>query len=486
MPTGPISFGPNQQSGLDPLSSTIQLAVNVVLDQTGAVKRRPGISTYEEAPVGPVDPDGVDGIYVTVGGKVYLAGGSAPTRKLYRLIGGVAVNLSGSSQGELVGDGVPDWAETEAMMVVAARGAPQKILLATDESSRLGGSPPFCSHVIANNSRLLVNNILSDLTKISFSSGAEGSSIIGHETWIAGDEEGNDAGSYFPGSRPDPVVSLHENGNEVLAFCSTYMQTHAPSEVDAYATASSIEAGCSAPYSCVRVDERYGFLDHKRRFVMSDGRQFEIVSGPIQRTLDEIETVSDCFGFRLVLGITNIVLWTFPSDGRSFAFFPDHGGWAQWTGWNETAATFGKLGVNCAAAHPLTGQNVLGMADGRVAVLDHLAQTDLGESIPVRAFTGFIDRGTDGIKHCLSIRLVFRRGIVTEGPEPTAILSWRDDEDEWSPGIEVGLGDPGDRNPVVVLRSLGTYRRRQWRIDYDGLSEFTLAGATEEFEQEEE
>jgi hypothetical protein len=81
---------------------------------------------------------------------------------------------------------------------------------------------------------------------------------------------------------------------------------------------------------------------------------------------------------------------------------------------------------------------------------------------------------------------VLRRGVVQSGPEPTAILSWRDDEDEWSPGIEVGLGDPGDRNPVVLLRSLGTYRRRQWRIDFDGDSEFALASANEEFEVEEE
>ena len=117
---------------------------------------------------------------------------------------------------------------------------------------------------------------------------------------------------------------------------------------------------------------------------------------------------------------------------------------------------------------------------------DTITQTDLGKTIPVRAFSGYLNRGTDQIKHTLGVTLCFRRGATTSGPEPTAVLSWRDDEGEWSPGVEVGLGEPGDTHPVVVLRSLGTYRRRQWRLDFDGDSEFCLVAASEEFELEEE
>lgn len=268
-------------------------------------------------------------------------------------------------------------------------------------------------------------------------------------------------------------------------FGTTFVQlrVQAP-EGEVYPPVSFKELGCSAPYSVAKVDGKFAWLDHRRRFVLSDGREVAVISGAIQKTLDEVERVNDCFGYRLVLGPLDVVVWTFPDDGRSFAYA--NGGWSQWTGWNETSATFARLGISCAAAHPVTGQNVLGMADGRVGVLDHKTYTDLGKTIPVRVFTGFLSHDTDAIKHCLTVRLCFRRGTVLSGPEPTAVLSWRDDEDEWSPGVEVGLGEAGDRAPVVTLHSLGTYRRRQWRIDFDGDSEFALVSATEEFELEEE
>jgi hypothetical protein len=481
MPIQPIPFGPNQQSGLDALSSSIQLATNVVVDQSGAVRRRPGISLYPGAPSLPVDPDGLDGVHITVGGKVYLAGGSAPIRKLYRVAGGMVADLSGSDEARLIGEGRPVWAETEAMVAVTAGSLAQKILIATDQSSRLGGNPPACSHIVANTSRLLVNNVIGNLNRVNYSDLAAGSSIAGHETWNAGE-----AGDYTGGSRPDPVLALAENGNEVFMFGATFMQmhTHDDNPDVVYATVSSREYGCGAPYSVVRLDDKLMWLDHRRRFVISDGRQVEVASAMIQKTLDDIEMVSDVFGYRLVLGPVDVAVWTFPTDGRSFAFA--NGSWSQWTGWNEVSATFARLGVRCAATHPLTGQNILGMADGRVGLFDHNVHTDLGRTIPVRAFTGFLNRGTDAIKHALAVRLAFRRGAVTSGPEPTAILSWRDDEGEWSPGLEIGLGEPGDRHPVVLLRSLGTYRRRQWRLDFDGDSEFALASASEEFELEEE
>jgi hypothetical protein len=101
----------------------------------------------------------------------------------------------------------------------------------------------------------------------------------------------------------------------------------------------------------------------------------------------------------------------------------------------------------------------------------------------VRALTGHLNRGTDALKQCLAVRLSFRRGTAELGaPEPTAWLSWRDDEGEWSPPLEIGMGEAGDRNPVVSLRGLGTYRRRQWRLEFDGPTDFVLAGASEEFE----
>lgn len=474
MPTQSIPFAPNQQSGLDSLNAAVALAINVIIDKSGVVRRRPGISAYAGAPDSAVDEDGIDGVHVTVDGKVYVIGGTVGARKVYRVAGGSAFQLSGVSQGELVGQGRPVFAETEAMVVIAAGGVPQKVLLATDESSRLGGSPPDMSHVVANTSRLVGNDISSNKNRLNYSDLAAGSSTTGHETWTGGD-----SGFVTAEGRPDPIVAVGDATNEVFLFGTTSLQVVAPSSDEVYSKVSTVDVGCSAPYTVVRYDNTFFWLDNKRRIVRSDGRQLDVVGEQIQSTLDEIEDVSDAYAFVVNEGPCNAIVFVFPSDGRSFAYQID-GGWSLWLGYGDS--TYNRQPISAVALNSETGQNIAGLADGRVGVVDMDTGTDLGDLIPVSITTGMLNRGTDALKQCMAVRLSFRRGTVDEGEdEPVAHLSWRDDEGEWSPSIEIGLGAAGDRNPVVSLRSLGTYRRRQWRIEFDGSSDFVLAGASEDF-----
>lgn len=477
MPSAAIPFSPNQQSGFDSLTAGVALAVNVIIDKSGTVRRRPGISVLDAGPETAVDEDGIDGIHVTVDGKIYATGGVVGARAIYRLAGGAAISLSGVAQGELIGDGRPVFAETEALVVISAGGTPQKVLLSTDESSRLGGSPPNATHIAANASRLLVNSVDVNKNRLTFSDLAAGSSIAGHETWTSGD-----AGFVNAEGRPDPILAIAENTNEVFLFGSTSLQVYAPSVEDVYSPVSTREIGCIAPYSVVKYDGSFMWMDHRRRIVQSDGRGVEVLSENIQATLDELTEVSDAFAVRIDDGPCNAVLFVFPTDGRAFAY-QIGGGWSQWMGWDDSASNFTRIGINAVAAHPLTGGCLVGLADGRVGVIDWTASSDLGTSVPVRALTGHINRGTDALKQCLAVRLSFRRGLAElDAPEPTAWLSWRDDEGEWSPPLEIGMGTAGDRNPVVSLRGLGTYRRRQWRLEFDGPTDFVLAGASEEFE----
>jgi hypothetical protein len=46
----PIPFTNQQASGLEPLAGAGVMSMNVVVDATGAVSRRPGIRAYSEAP----------------------------------------------------------------------------------------------------------------------------------------------------------------------------------------------------------------------------------------------------------------------------------------------------------------------------------------------------------------------------------------------------------------------------------------------------
>jgi hypothetical protein len=59
MPQAPISFANQQATGQEPLGGAPGVAVNVVVDQTGAVRRRPGIVAAPNTFSGVVDPSGI-------------------------------------------------------------------------------------------------------------------------------------------------------------------------------------------------------------------------------------------------------------------------------------------------------------------------------------------------------------------------------------------------------------------------------------------
>lgn len=479
-----IPFGNNQASGLDALAGAPPIAMNIVTEPgTGAIRRRPGIVSYISATV---NADGIDGLYETVTGDLFAVGGVLPNRNIYLVTPTGAASLSGYSGANLLGTSRPVFAETEAILAIAGGDAPQKVILpAADpqgsqpyESSRLGGSPPVGSHIVANASRLLGNNTDSDKDQINYSAVATGSAYTGFEDWTTV----NQAGEFQANARPDPVVALAENTNEVFVFGSTSLQVWAPDATAAYAPVVTTETGCSAPYSVIKVDSSFAVLDHLRRFVMTDGRTTEVISEGIQRTLNDMETVSDCYGFRVMTGPLDLLVWSFPTDGRTFVYQKGVG-WSQWSGWDSTSSTWGTFDVTAKTLHRSTSDVLVGTSTGKVGRMTFDASADFGGP-NINAFieTGFISHGTENRKHCNSVTFSLRRGETTGTSEPYALLSWRDNTGPWEPGIPVSLGSTGDYYDTVQLYSLGVYRRRQWRLEFNGDETLVVASVVEDFD----
>jgi hypothetical protein len=382
--------------------------------------------------------------------------------------------------GDIDGGERPTFAETEMLLLAAAGGAPRKVELSGAlPMSDLGGSPPNCSHIIAQGLRLLANDSTVDRTKVRYSSIAQGTSTYaGHEIWnpALGDPP---AGFFTAESRPDPVVALHENTNEVWSFGSQTLQLHVPDGTLVYAATNTLEVGCAAPYSILKHGHGdFAWLDDERQLVVSDGRGAQPLSAPIQKQLHEMTTVSDCQGFRALLGDVGAAIWRFPSDGRTFVY-QEGVGWGQWQGWTGTEWT--QFPVT--ALHQASGSaaNIVGTSDGKIGVLSFDAADDLGTRINAFIQTGFIDRGTSRDKQCKEVRLTIRRGHATSGT-PFGWLSWRDDLGEWEAPLEVSLGGSGDYQTVVAFQSLGVYQTRQWRFQFDGEVELVLAKVEEDFE----
>lgn len=471
-----IPFGNLQASGLEELGGASPVAMNVVADSTGTVRKRPGLTAYFSAVV---DSQGISALYETVAGDVYAVAGSIPKRNLYWIQPGGPVNLSGHPTSDVRGRLRPVIAETESLLVFAGGAEPEKLVLSTRMPSQLAGGPPQGSHVVANSNRLVMNEVVADVRSgFNYSDVAAGSSFAGFETWTGADSLV--AGFNSVDGKPDPVIAIHENTSEIFCFGSTSLQVfNSDGSVFVWGPVVTRELGCAAPYSIVKVDQQFAWLDHLRRFVTSDGRSQTVISDSIQRTLQDMDTVSDCFGYRVKTGWVDALVWTFPTDGRTFAY-QQGAGWAEWTGWDGTHWT--PFLVTAQTNLKARGRVLVGTSDGRVATVDLSQTQDLGSDINAYIITGFQDHDTDAPKSCNRVRFALRRGETETDTEPVLLLSWRDDLGPWEPAIPISLGAAGDYDPVVPLWGLGVYRRRQWKLEFTDAADLALVSATEEFE----
>lgn len=474
-----ISFHNNQESGYDELAGAQPLAMNVVVDGRGVVSKRPGIQTSQGISTSVIDADGVIGLFATNDGQTYAVGNAPANRAIYNLTGGLVNNLSTGPNETLTGNDRPTFTETEVFMVAAGGVNIQKVNLVTNVSTRLQGNPPLSSHVTANSSRLLSNDTVLDKTKVRFSGISIGTlDTSGHEQWdVTGLVE--DGGFFTAEARPDPVVAIYENTNEVFVFGTDNLQVFSPDATDVFSPTSTREFGLAAPYSVIRKDQEFMWIDQYRRIVYSDGRTFQTIEKPIKKQLDEMSTVSDAFGYRVLIGHIDCFVWTFPTDGRTFAY-QSGGGWSQWSGFSPVNGNFGPIPIKSHYLRRDGGVNLVGTNDGRVGELSLSAASDLGELIVSRVDSGFIDRGSDNLKLCRSVKVAARRGRASTTNLGT--LEWRDGTGGWNGPLHIDFGTSGDNYIVKEFRSLGTYRRRQWRFTFSNSEELSLVKVTETFD----
>lgn len=482
MPEKSIPFVDKQASGFDELGGASPVAMNVVTDGAGVAYRRPGMtSSSAVAPTTSIDASGIVGIYKTLNGTVWAVGGAGAERPIYKVTGGGSTLLGGGvAPSGLRGSKRPTFAETEMLLVIAGGGDVEKIVLSTSASSRLGGSPPVATHVLANASRLLLNDTAVDKTKERFSDVAIGTtSFAGHEIWSLG---GVGTSGYFTAEgKPDPIVAVVDDTNEVLCFGQTTLQSFQPDPSFVYSPVSTREIGCSAPYSVIKQDQTFYWLDHLSRFVMGNARQYQVISDPIQKTLDGLSAVSDCWGFCLSIGFIEAYVWVFPTDGRTFVYRAD-AGWGQWSSTDSSGDNYAAFAAGAFHLPFDATQPIVATTGGKVGIFSFDSATDFGTAIKASVTTGYQARETNNLKHCKCVRIVLRRGTTTSPVGPQAFLRYRDQPGAFGDPIAIDLGASGDTQIMLELRSLGVYRRRQWQFEYSGSEALGLVSATEEYD----
>lgn len=528
MPVAPIPFGPSLETSSEPISGASSEAYNVILDARGTLRKRPGLVAYTGvAPATAVDASGVLGLYLTeakvahtsgthtvsgmhpgvlyaVGATVNASGGGHNAgRNVYRIAGGSAtlVGTGASDQDRLATPAAiattryprPVFAETEALLVIAGGAEVGKVDIRPEtfsapnfttnadyqEMSFLGGCPPLASHIFGNSSRLSANDTQLDQTKLRFSDISQGIvDFSGHETWSPSP---GSAGFYTAEARPDSIVAAYENTNDIYVFGRTSLQLFSPDTSVTFAPSVTREVGCLAAYSPVKVDDRFVWLDHLTRIIISDGREWEDVGKPVQATLDDLATPSDCYGYRFTESFADCVVFRFESDSETLVLQPGIG-WCRWALHSAGTDSFTMFPVVSHVLRQDGGLNVVGLSDGTIRLLTLDAETDLGAAIVAYSRTGFLDRESNNRKQTTAVHLALKREPELSR-NVVCYLEWRDDlSSEWNEvAIELSADD-GDLSPVIPLYSLGVYRRRQWRFRFPDSKGLFLVKATETFE----
>jgi hypothetical protein len=525
--TDEISFRPSLETSGEEIGGSSPESFNVVVDTKGVLRKRPGLAAYSVAPSTAVDASGVLGLYLTqdqvahttgtatvsgthpgilyaVGATVNASGGGHNAgRNVFRIVGGVATlvgtgaanqdRLSTPAAGATTRFPRPVFAETEALFIIAGGDEIGKIDIRSEtfsapnftnpnptynQMSFLGGCPPLASHVFTNSSRVMANDTQLDRTKIRFSDISQGiTSIVGHETWAPSPGA---AGFVTAEARADSIVSCAENTNDIFVFGTTSLQLFSPDSATTLAPSITREIGCVAPYGPVKFDDKFVWVDHLTRIVASDGRQWDDMGAPIQQSLSALTTPEECYSYRFKETIADCLVFRFQTDQKTFVLQAGVG-WGQWAQYNAASDTFTMFPVLCHHLRSDGGLNVVGLEDGTIRTLSLNNTTDLGSPIVSYVTTGFLDRKTDNLKTSVSVKLVLKRTLALSAGV-SAYLDYRDNlSDEWTT-LEIDLGvDDGDFNPVVEFRSLGIYRRRQWRFRWADAAGLFLVRAIEDF-----
>lgn len=470
----PLPFNSGQSSGLDELAGAPPLVVNQLVDTTGTLKPRPGLSAWDSFPgVVPVAspvigmlPWGDVLVYVTADRRlwaVYPGGFVQPlsdSTAASMLAGSQrAVGLTTRSRAVLTGGGEPQ--KWDAGGVLSAR------LLGID-----GWFPPAATHIASVGPRLVVNTA-DQSGRIQWSGLGENP---GHQTWDALDYAEAEAKS-------DPLVAVADNANEAFAFGTRSLQVFTPDPYVGLAAGRAVNVGLLAPYSLVTFDDSFAFLDRERRFVMTDGRGFSdenVLSKPIESQLRPLAG-ADCWGFRMSVDRYDAGVWFFPDSGLGFIWNRRNNQWSEWRAWGPT----GYVAPNITSAVQWPERNIIlvGLDTGQIVKLDVSARTDMGQLIKLHNRTGFVSHGTAARKVSKAVRFVFKRGTAAFGAEASLVhISWRDDLGPFRDPVVRDLGLAGEYNPVIELRSTGVYRQRQWEVTFTSDADYTLVAAEEDFD----
>lgn len=243
-----------------------------------------------------------------------------------------------------------------------------------------------------------------------------------------------------------------------------------------------IDTGISAPNSVLKADNTLYWLDQNRRFVMLQGQTPVFLSSPFDRVIKGFGLVSDCFGYKIDIEGFYLLVWVFPTEGRTLVYDYKAKYWSEWDGYTNGESSLMKFGAY-AYAQSWNKHFVGDPESGKIYQFSRSYKTDGDEIRRIIRRTGQIDHGSGIRKRSNKYLFHMKRGLGVNGEqEPVFSVRVKDDGGPWSEPEVIGLGYPGDDEGPIEVRMNGIYRKRQIEIQCTDAVDFVLKAIEEDLE----
>jgi hypothetical protein len=471
-----IDFGSGQSSGLEELSGSPKAMINLIRQGKAGeawIRLMPGSSTWNYAPtvwpsttavIGMLDFDDKL-IYVTEDRNFYSV--EAPGLVILRSDPtDISTQLQGAER--------PSFASAKTQIFAAGGGAISYWDGITPFFAQIPLPAPYASFVSANSQRIIATPF-DKSGQIQWTDPLETVHITGWNPINFAEAE----------ARPDKAVAVFENSNYLYVFGTETVQAFSPDANVAYSPVATTNLGTNAPHSIINLLEEklFAWFAHNKEFMISDGHtQPKSISGDMTEVFQTMAVWNDCRGFRIRIAGADLLIWFFPSAGRTFFYNLKHSHWGELYGYNTTLGTYAPWPVSSYFYWKEKGLHLVGLADGSIQVLDLASTTIAGQIIKGESIQGFEARGLDSRQKQTDVLAVpVRRGDAAFGAlAPSVLLSFRDGTGAYSQPIPISLGTAMDKRPVVKKHLASPlYFRRQWRLEVANLANLSL-GPVEE------
>jgi hypothetical protein len=396
----------------------------------------------------------------------------------------VSTNRSNVAGSTVEGAARPVWAHGEQFVYVTGGVRIQKWGPSLANATTLTNSPP-CTHVVSLSSRLVANDTANP-TQFKYSDQFEGN----YNNWSS------PGGGTVIIPVPDPIVGIYDNLAELFIFCRSNVLVYQPGQGETvpgtnviipWSLANSFALGLAAPYAVVKLDQQFIILDDKLRISVTNGRQVEPISAPIQRDLRRLSDVSDAWAYREEKDQQSYVVFRFPTAKRTFTFDLKNKKWGERDYYDQAHGLTGAdVPINDVVYRNTDNRHIAASSKSGItyATIDGDIRTDFGVPIVCRRLTGWQNFGNVNRKRSVRVRVILRRGTAPENSTPGQLEARvQDDDSAWSEWHTESIGTPSQFEQTVDFFFGGVFRRRRYEFRYTNTDNTVLAEAHEDYRE---